>query len=147
MIGPLARNYETNQRGKSAPQVSAIQGRDGESRRFGHERRQSPRDLRRLSVCFFRPGDRKGFVARKPRERSKQVRRPETYKGHLTRINAEGLKALRQFALDRGSTAQALAIEALNNLSANTVAGQSPRALVPGGECRVLRRRLPWWRM
>ena len=37
-------------------------------------------------------------------------------RGVLTRINAEGLRALNQLALDRDTTAQALMIEALNDL-------------------------------
>jgi len=37
-------------------------------------------------------------------------------RGILTRINAEGLKALRQLALDRDTTVQALMIEAVNDL-------------------------------
>ena len=37
-------------------------------------------------------------------------------RGILTRINAEGLKALRQLALDRDTTVQALLIEAANDL-------------------------------
>ena len=37
-------------------------------------------------------------------------------RGILTRINAEGLKALRQLALDRDTTVQALMIEAANDL-------------------------------
>jgi hypothetical protein len=36
--------------------------------------------------------------------------------GFLTRINPEGLKALRQLALDRDTTVQALMIEAANDL-------------------------------
>jgi Antitoxin-like ribbon-helix-helix len=35
-------------------------------------------------------------------------------RGILTRVNAEGLKALRQLALDRDTTLQALAIEGFN---------------------------------
>jgi hypothetical protein len=37
-------------------------------------------------------------------------------RGILTRINPEGLKALRQLALDRDTTVQALMIEAANDL-------------------------------
>jgi hypothetical protein len=37
-------------------------------------------------------------------------------RGILTRINPEGLKALRQLALDRDTTLQALMIEAANDL-------------------------------
>ena len=41
---------------------------------------------------------------------------PVAARGILTRINAEGLKALRQLALDRDTTVQALMIEAVNDL-------------------------------
>jgi hypothetical protein len=37
-------------------------------------------------------------------------------RGVLTRINAEGLKALKQLAIDRDTTLQALMIEAANDL-------------------------------
>jgi hypothetical protein len=37
-------------------------------------------------------------------------------RGILTRINPEGLRALRQLALDRDTTVQALMIEATNDL-------------------------------
>jgi hypothetical protein len=41
---------------------------------------------------------------------------PVTARGILTRINPEGLKALRQLALDRDTTVQAMMIEAANDL-------------------------------
>jgi hypothetical protein len=41
---------------------------------------------------------------------------PAAARGILTRINPEGLKALRQLALDRDTTVQALMIEAANDL-------------------------------
>jgi len=41
---------------------------------------------------------------------------PVASRGILTRINPEGLKALRQLALDRDTTVQALMIEAANDL-------------------------------
>jgi hypothetical protein len=41
---------------------------------------------------------------------------PVAARGILTRINPEGLKALRQLALDRDTTVQALMIEAVNDL-------------------------------
>jgi hypothetical protein len=37
-------------------------------------------------------------------------------RGLLIRVNADGLKALRQLALDEDTTLQSLAIEALNDL-------------------------------
>ena len=37
-------------------------------------------------------------------------------RGLLVRVNADGLRALRQLALDEDTTLQALAIEALNDL-------------------------------
>ena len=36
--------------------------------------------------------------------------------GHLDEVNPQGLKALRQLALDRDTTVQALMIEAANDL-------------------------------
>jgi hypothetical protein len=41
---------------------------------------------------------------------------PVAARGILTRINSEGLKALRHLALDRDTTVQALMIEAANDL-------------------------------
>ena len=45
-----------------------------------------------------------------------QASTPVAARGILTRINPEGLKALRQLALDRDTTVQALMIEAANDL-------------------------------
>jgi hypothetical protein len=45
-----------------------------------------------------------------------QANAPVAARGILTRINPEGLKALRQLALDRDTTVQALMIEAANDL-------------------------------
>jgi hypothetical protein len=45
-----------------------------------------------------------------------QASSPAAARGILTRINPEGLKALRQLALDRDTTVQALMIEAANDL-------------------------------
>jgi hypothetical protein len=45
-----------------------------------------------------------------------QTSAPAPARGILTRINPEGLKALRQLALDRDTTVQALMIEAANDL-------------------------------
>jgi hypothetical protein len=45
-----------------------------------------------------------------------QASAPVAARGILTRINPEGLKALRQLALDRDTTVQALIIEAVNDL-------------------------------
>jgi hypothetical protein len=53
-------------------------------------------------------------------------------RGILTRINPEGLRALRQLALDRDTTVQALMIEAANDLlrkyRRRPVAVSSPRS-------------------
>jgi hypothetical protein len=45
-----------------------------------------------------------------------QASGPVAARGILTRINPEGLRALRQLALDRETTVQALMIEAANDL-------------------------------
>jgi hypothetical protein len=45
-----------------------------------------------------------------------QASTPAAARGILTRINPEGLRALRQLALDRDTTVQALMIEAANDL-------------------------------
>jgi hypothetical protein len=54
-------------------------------------------------------------------------------RGISTRINPEGLKALRQLALDRDTTVQALMIEATNDLlrkyRRRAVAETAPRSL------------------
>ena len=47
---------------------------------------------------------------RKPDEASEALR------AVLTRVNAEGLKALRMLALEQDTTLQAIAIEALNDV-------------------------------
>jgi hypothetical protein len=48
--------------------------------------------------------------------KASQTSTPVAARGILTRINPEGLKALRQLALDRDTTVQALMIEAANDL-------------------------------
>jgi hypothetical protein len=45
-----------------------------------------------------------------------QASAPVAARGILTRVNPAGLKALRQLALDRDTTVQALMIEAANDL-------------------------------
>jgi hypothetical protein len=45
-----------------------------------------------------------------------RARAEQDVRGLLIRINADGLKALRQLALDEDTTLQSLAIEALNDL-------------------------------
>jgi hypothetical protein len=50
--------------------------------------------------------------ASKPRSKAAS----EALKGILTRVNADGLKALRMLALERDMTLQALAIEAFNDV-------------------------------
>jgi len=53
---------------------------------------------------------------RQGKAKSFQASAPVAARGILTRINPEGLKALRQLALDRDTTVQALMIEAANDL-------------------------------
>jgi hypothetical protein len=53
---------------------------------------------------------------RQGKAKTGQARTPVAARGILTRINLEGLKALRQLALDRDTTVQALMIEAANDL-------------------------------
>jgi len=50
------------------------------------------------------------------RKKSGPAAAADRERGILTRINADGLKALRQLALDRDTTLQALMIEAANDL-------------------------------
>jgi hypothetical protein len=45
-----------------------------------------------------------------------QARVEQDVRGLLIRVNADGLRALRQLALDEDTTLQSLAIEALNDL-------------------------------
>jgi hypothetical protein len=52
--------------------------------------------------------------ARSAKARRGQVERG--VRGLLIRVNADGLRALRQLALDQDTTLQALGIEALNDL-------------------------------
>jgi hypothetical protein len=77
-------------------------------------------------------------VARKRKSARTQltarVGTPEAYRGLLTRLNPEGLKALHQIALDRDTTAQALSIEALNDLFRKY--GKRPVAKGPPGPTR-----------
>jgi hypothetical protein len=53
---------------------------------------------------------------RQGKAKAAQAGAPVASRGILTRINPEGLKALRQLALDRDTTVQALMIEAANDL-------------------------------
>jgi len=53
---------------------------------------------------------------RQGKQKSVHKTTPVAARGILTRINPEGLKALRQLALDRDTTVQALMIEAANDL-------------------------------
>jgi hypothetical protein len=53
---------------------------------------------------------------RQRKAKAAQASAPVAARGILTRINPEGLKALRQLALDRDTTVQALMIEAANDL-------------------------------
>jgi hypothetical protein len=53
---------------------------------------------------------------RQGKAKSTQTTTPVAARGILTRVNPEGLKALRQLALDRDTTDQALMIEAANDL-------------------------------
>ena len=54
-------------------------------------------------------------MARKSRRGSAESIRGSA-RAVLTRVNAEGLKALRMLALERDTTLQAIAIEALNDV-------------------------------
>jgi len=45
----------------------------------------------------------------------------ESLRAILTRVNSEGLKALRMLALERDTTLQAVAIEAFNDVLKSTV--------------------------
>ena len=47
---------------------------------------------------------------------AKGARGKEAVKAILTRVNAEGLKALRMLAVERDTTMQALCIEAFNDV-------------------------------
>jgi hypothetical protein len=53
---------------------------------------------------------------RQRKAKSARASAPVSARGILTRINPEGLKALRQLALDQDTTVQALMIEAANDL-------------------------------
>jgi len=53
---------------------------------------------------------------RQGKAKAAQAAAPVTARGVLMRINPEGLKALRQLALDLDTTLQALMIEATNDL-------------------------------
>jgi hypothetical protein len=74
----------------------------------------------RAGVC---PGGGDGVMASKnataPTERAKRGHsreRDREVRGLLIRMNSEGLRALRQLALDKDRTLQALGIEAFNDL-------------------------------
>jgi hypothetical protein len=60
------------------------------------------------------------FMARKgrvPKPAAADTKR-ERAKGVLARVNSEGLRALRILAIERDTTLQALAVEALNDVLA-----------------------------
>ena len=60
---------------------------------------------------------RKRRSAASPRAaKAHQARVQRDVRGLLIRINADGLRALRQLALDEDTTLQSLAVEALNDL-------------------------------
>jgi hypothetical protein len=46
----------------------------------------------------------------------KKARDPEAFKGIMTRINTDGWRALRILAAEEGTTLNALAVEAFNDL-------------------------------
>ena len=48
--------------------------------------------------------------------KARQARVDRDVRGLLIRVNADGLRALRQLALDQDTTLQSLAVEALNDL-------------------------------
>lgn len=70
-----------------------------------------------------------------------QVFMAERERGILTRVNAEGLRALKLLAIDRDTTLQALAVEALNDMlskhgkrrAVKTPGGLGKRVPRPGG--------------
>jgi hypothetical protein len=70
--------------------------------------------------------------SRQGKTKAAQASTPVTGRGILTRINPAGLKALRQLALDRDTTVQALMIEAVNDLlrkyRRRSVAQTAPRS-------------------
>jgi hypothetical protein len=56
----------------------------------------------------------RGMVAQaKPRKRARD---PDAYKGIMTRMNADGWRAMRILAAERDTTLNALAVEAFNDL-------------------------------
>jgi hypothetical protein len=55
-------------------------------------------------------------MGRKPKTTGPTARDPGAFKSILTRVNAEGWKALRLLAVDKDTTLNALAVEALNDL-------------------------------
>lgn len=57
-----------------------------------------------------------GQKTRRGKAKTAQASPALAARGILTRINPEGLKALRQLALDRDTTVQGLMIEATNDL-------------------------------
>jgi hypothetical protein len=57
-----------------------------------------------------------GLQRRQGKAKAAQASAPVAGRAIITRINPEGLKALRQLALDQDTTVQALMIEAANDL-------------------------------
>jgi hypothetical protein len=55
-------------------------------------------------------------MGRKPKATGKTSRDPDAFKALLTRMNAEGWRALRILAAEQDTTLNALAVEAFNDL-------------------------------
>ena len=71
------------------------------------------------------------MAAKKTKQRSSGPLRPG--RGILTRTNPEGLKALRLLALERDTTLQDLAVEALNDVLAKYGRRRAVRNPTAGG--------------
>jgi hypothetical protein len=59
---------------------------------------------------------KRGSAASAGPAKAHRARAEPDVRGLLIRVNSEGLRALRQLALDEDTTMQSLATEALNNL-------------------------------
>jgi hypothetical protein len=59
---------------------------------------------------------------------------PEVRRGILTRVNADGLRALKILAIERDMTLQALGVEALNDVLSKH--GKRPGVKTPPGKVR-----------
>jgi hypothetical protein len=68
---------------------------------------------------------KRGSAASAGPAKAHRARAEPDVRGLLIRVNSEGLRALRQLALDEDTTMQSLATEALNNLLKPAVSSQS----------------------